>query len=120
MVKVRYSPLTRGCFLIDSPQRFQATVFPAHAGVFPAFPICLTASDRIPRSRGGVSLSEQPIETAELYSPLTRGCFFGKMDLTRSRTVFPAHAGVFLIHALIGVEAARIPRSRGGVSSSMA
>ena len=52
------------------------------------------------------------------YSPLTRGCFYIHSQYVRALQVFPAHAGVFLLPEPPMPIMERIPRSRGGVSSS--
>ena len=70
-----FSPHTRGCFLSYNDIDIIDNVFPAHAGVF------LVAGDTgispisFPRTRGGVSRSDEFFVWIEGFSPHTRGCF---------------------------------------------
>ena len=114
----RYSPLTRGCFYIAPSAVGTVTVFPAHAGVFPASSVVLHCIYRIPRSRGGVSAYARGVFVEQEYSPLTRGCFQGLQEQGHAARVFPAHAGVFPTREPSHIGCLCIPRSRGGVSLS--
>ena|GEM_PF-5675631 len=70
-----YSPRLRGCFLLPSYVTIEQTIFPASAGVFPAWPPSSRPHRHIPRVCGGVSLSGWQLRRRERYSPRLRECF---------------------------------------------
>ena len=113
----RSSPHTRGCFLFRQASNPSVKVFPAYAGVFPAFPLpaCLICS--LPRIRGGVSVSLASCLCRLPSSPHTRGCFWHSLPQKHHTGVFPAYAGVFLRLHLLAWYWPSLPRIRGGVSA---
>jgi len=72
--------------------------------------------DCLPRSCGGVSLTVVLYLPLIMSSPLMRGCFLHGDGHGLSCTVFPAHAGVFLLRQVTLVPFYSLPRSCGGVS----
>ncbi|SQH27577.1 Domain of uncharacterised function (DUF2825) [Arcanobacterium haemolyticum] len=94
------------------------SLFPAHAGVFPATiasPIVLCA---LPRTRGGISGSPGKQGPTGPSSPHTRGYFQVRLYLGTPHALFPAHAGVFPIGTLATPVMVTLPRTRGGISTS--
>ena len=92
------SPRTRGCFYRRVTFEGFPGVFPAHAGVFPPPRSSGTTATGLPRARGGVSSTSEPVNTKEVSSPRTRGCFSTERYRRTEQKVFPAHAGVFPSH----------------------
>ena len=117
-LKSTSSPHTRGCFLLSPRDCVPALVFPAYAGVFPAFSPMPGESSCLPRIRGGVSLKSSSSGIAIWSSPHTRGCFYSGGKYDAIKYVFPAYAGVFPPPAAPCVPGTGLPRIRGGVSAS--
>ncbi len=110
------SPHTRGCFLISFVFHCFCCVFPAHTGVFPAFPFSFLLRRRLPRTHGGVSRFICGKCSLLGSSPHTRGCFQSSLNSTIILVVFPAHTGVFLYYLRFHHIAYCLPRTHGGVS----
>ena len=111
----RFSPRTRGCS--DSLQTAvtQPLVFPAHAGMFRAGGHRAVSSRSFPRARGDVPHREFYSKKHIMFSPRTRGCSEAASELGIARSVFPAHAGMFLEQELFDGKISGFPRARGDV-----
>ena len=72
----------------------------------------------LPRTRGGVSEARLFQETERASSPHTRGCFWAFQADRGHPSVFPAHAGVFLVRMAFDCDCKGLPRTRGGVSGA--
>ena len=114
----RSSPHTRGCFQALSRGPHCRVVFPAYAGVFLGSEFSVWRRSSLPRIRGGVSNVHDRISATETSSPHTRGCFSISPCHSHMYPVFPAYAGVFLLHRRRLLDRLRLPRIRGGVSPS--
>ena len=90
------SPRKRGCFSPALLRSFSMHVFPAQAGVFPAAATALGRRSSLPRASGGVSGTGKAPPRFSKSSPRKRGCFLSIAMGYKSKTVFPAQAGVFL------------------------
>ena len=93
-----FSPRTRGYFQSRLFSFRLASLFPAHAGVFPSFFARLDGGSR--------------------FSPRTRGYFRLARDPLKAAYLFPAHAGVFPSSPVGSTSGAPFPRARGGISYS--
>ena len=111
----QFSPLTRGCSSPPPVSPPPVSVFPAHAGMFLRGSVPQTRHARFPRSRGDVPSFENSRALPNTFSPLTRGCSSLYPAKRNSRTVFPAHAGMFPVIDLEPGHLLRFPRSRGDV-----
>ncbi len=89
------SPHTRGYFLEHLTAAQKMLLFPAHAGVFPAYSSASSLTLSLPRTRGGISfrLARKLCEIDS--SPHTRGYFLHCSYAHLPHSLFPAHAGVF-------------------------
>ena len=112
---IEFSPHTRGCSVVTEKGLFQALVFPAYAGMFPASRRLTTPTGRFPRIRGDVPLSFRQLGVILRFSPHTRGCSPHGPQLLELGKVFPAYAGMFLVGISITSGANRFPRIRGDV-----
>ena len=110
------SPHTRGCFWLKGASVETCLVFPAYAGVFPAYFRVRRQALRLPRIRGGVSFKNLLKGIEFPSSPHTRGCFYISSIPARETAVFPAYAGVFLPMSTATGYSPSLPRIRGGVS----
>ena len=71
-------------------------VFPTHVGVFLISKGKVSAEERLPHARGGVSLLDNLSERRLVSSPRTWGCFYVGRHPDQRGAVFPTHVGVFL------------------------
>ena len=69
-----FSPRTRGCSHDVVWSVPHSSVFPAHAGMFPAIGYAQTALRSFPRARGDVPLRKTTPRCKCTFSPRTRGC----------------------------------------------
>ena len=69
-----FSPRTRGCSLTPREVLIHAVVFPAHAGMFLESPSPPSPVVCFPRARGDVPFLHVNAESAQQFSPRTRGC----------------------------------------------
>ena len=116
IINYEYSPRKRGCFPPPLNRVGRKAVFPAQAGVFPNLRHRPAHLRCIPRASGGVSGDLPHDKQTPRYSPRKRGCFHGRADSSPEGSVFPAQAGVFLLHRLIDTIFPSIPRASGGVT----
>ena len=91
----QFSPRTRGCSSLCTTQAPIRTVFPAHAGMFPARRLL----GRLTR----------------WFSPRTRGCSYTVSTILADQVVFPAHAGMFPPQKNAPRPPRSFPRARGDV-----
>ena len=110
------SPRPRGCFLVDEQHSGIGNVFPASAGVFLLISPPGGIAPRLPRVRGGVSLTVDDLGHTHQSSPRPRGCFQNQQPSPMPPMVFPASAGVFLVYLCASGQSRCLPRVRGGVS----
>ena len=110
-----FSPRTRGCSPATSLQKQCATVFPAHAGMFPCPRKHKSSCWRFPRARGDVPPRKSSTTKHSKFSPRTRGCSVTYKHWSERKNVFPAHAGMFLSIMADGVDCVGFPRARGDV-----
>ena len=96
------------------------TLFPAHAGVFPATSCSQTHQATLPRARGGISKLQRAIGDALGSSPRTRGYFRSRRHHVATERLFPAHAGVFPGASSHMTVMDTLPRARGGISTRSA
>ena len=107
------SPRTRG----STPERFYRTPreygFPAHAGIDLYSALARLVASWLPRARGDRPFwaSMRPVEAKA--SPRTRGSTLLGLRLARSRSGFPAHAGIDLILLAVLGCGIGLPRARG-------
>ena len=113
--KITFSPHTRGCSALSSPQLAVLLVFPAYAGMFLFANPSIMVAIGFPRIRGDVPVSLMLIAYATGFSPHTRGCsgvfFFGCLR----PNVFPAYAGMFRKTFQPRRSIPRFPRIRGDI-----
>ena len=111
----RFSPRTRGCSGLRTPQRREHTVFPAHAGMFRRGVAGQGLPGRFPRARGDVPMSRINDSLPHKFSPRTRGCSDRRGHCRWCRRVFPAHAGMFRSLSKTHANIYGFPRARGDV-----
>ena len=112
----RSSPHTRGYFHSKVTLTTPATLFPAHAGVFPLGIAQILITHTLPRTRGGISEISKINGGLSVSSPHTRGYFRNRRHRIHHRHLFPAHAGVFPVADSIDKLMHALPRTRGGIS----
>ena len=112
---LRFSPRTRGCSSHQCRTRAPPHVFPAHAGMFLSRTLSREQVSGFPRARGDVPKFFSPKAFQQQFSPRTRGCSPSATSSTHAATVFPAHAGMFLIRRSHRSRNRRFPRARGDV-----
>ena len=69
-----FSPRARGCSAMRPPRSFACLVFPACAGMFPAFRPVRALVASFPRVRGDVPQEVITAAHAVEFSPRARGC----------------------------------------------
>ena len=111
----RFSPRTRGCSHFICFGGWVSAVFPAHAGMFLIHVHVRRSNPCFPRARGDVPLRGPILSKPTGFSPRTRGCSLNSGTATGDRTVFPAHAGMFLTHNATVTFTLSFPRARGDV-----
>ena len=120
LLKLSFSPHTRGCSEHLRDARADALVFPAYAGMF-RFPRCRCFRLwGFPRIRGDVPASFSAFVLSTTFSPHTRGCSSEGMNCRGARIVFPAYAGMFRISAPSIRFDKGFPRIRGDVPKGTA
>ena len=115
LVRRMFSPRTRGCSHHAKPCPLLRLVFPAHAGMFRSMKFSISSRYCFPRARGDVPPRGQNFGLLKPFSPRTRGCSAAKTRLGNGNSVFPAHAGMFLLRTPIGPCSLCFPRARGDV-----
>ena len=90
-------------------------VFPAHAGMFLIFKIAPWIGASFPRARGDVPSGLKHRLYHDRFSPRTRGCSASFTDMGVFSSVFPAHAGMFLMDTDNQTQLKSFPRARGDV-----
>ena len=113
------SPHGRGCFQKIRRHVTGMLVFPARAGVFPVEVVPVDALLSLPRTGGGVSSHAARRAHVQKSSPHGRGCFCDAEYYELDAGVFPARAGVFLSCTSRRRARSRLPRTGGGVSSTV-
>ena len=113
-----FSPRTRGCSLSTTKFAPSVTVFPAHAGMFLISYHAASGQAGFPRARGDVPVRLRVNINPKVFSPRTRGCSGWLIAEQQVGTVFPAHAGMFLLWHEWGQTNASFPRARGDVPGS--
>ena len=111
----QFSPRTRGCSLQNGVQAASFQVFPAHAGMFLHRMPDHGCGAGFPRARGDVPIGGGDFLKLRKFSPRTRGCSSRVTRAKQSPPVFPAHAGMFLIHPHTHMSTRSFPRARGDV-----
>ena len=103
LLGLAFPPHTRGCTLVQVRIRHPFPVSPAHAGMYRIADRARRSRHSFPRTRGDVP--EQPIETTSIpsFPPHTRGCTADRSHRSLLVAVFPAHAGMYPVHAGLGV-----------------
>ncbi len=109
------SPQVRGCSHAATTPGPATTVFPAGAGVFPAFQLQVVRVIRVPRRCGGVPRNFNTYLLRCWCSPQVRGCSLRVAIDQFWVAVFPAGAGVFLLLDLEKILTIGVPRRCGGV-----
>ena len=94
-------------------------VFPTPVGVFLANELSKKLDSCLPHARGGVSLSQPPVEFWDVSSPRPWGCFSSSRPHCRTSSVFPTPVGVFPNPACSPSVMLRLPHARGGVSLTL-
>ena len=69
-----FSPHTRGCSCYYHHRASIGAVFPAYAGMFPAYEQYLQMRGGFPRIRGDVPSRSSTVQIMRWFSPHTRGC----------------------------------------------
>ena len=92
-----YFPRTRGCSYIGVNAGGLCQIFPAHAGMFLMSWFNRTLFSDISRARGDVPHHVFSFQYLHQYFPRTRGCSLKSTLTSESSTIFPAHAGMFLL-----------------------
>ena len=110
-----FSPRVRGCSCCRWAWGYWRGVFPACAGMFRRARRATHTEVSFPRARGDVPSCSSSSASLIEFSPRTRGCSSGSRSAPKNQPVFPAHAGMFLIHQLAAVCKIRFPRARGDV-----
>ena len=90
-------------------------VFPAYAGMFLPRNCIRFCRCGFPRIRGDVPTPSSTWPLAMSFSPHTRGCSLRIYEVIAPHLVFPAYAGMFLIHTLAHTSNSSFPRIRGDV-----
>ena len=111
----RFSPHTRGCSGEHCVFAMVVQVFPAYAGMFRLAAADGVMTRRFPRIRGDVPENYHDPPDQPLFSPHTRGCSPKAIIPGPVNSVFPAYAGMFLIHVLHLKDRDSFPRIRGDV-----
>ena len=91
------------------------SVFPAHAGMFPAGGSMKIFVVSFPRARGDVPCPSLYRLCYLSFSPRTRGCSYCSYAVKYPQSVFPAHAGMFPSPHGLWNRQKRFPRARGDV-----
>ena len=110
------SPRTWGCFSEEIVVDMFAGVFPTHVGVFPEKTGGSGSCASLPHARGGVSGTDDSIDTVLPSSPRTWGCFHNPWASEADTRVFPTHVGVFPEASTDDQDVLGLPHARGGVS----
>ena len=118
IVRMMFSPHTRGCSSAYQLQRNQGPVFPAYAGMFLGLLGCGSPPSSFPRIRGDVPWLWTTILVPALFSPHTRGCSPSYPSTASKTHVFPAYAGMFRWWRSQSRGSGRFPRIRGDVPGS--
>ena len=92
------SPRSWGCFPKTISIEGNVSVFPTLVGVFLSMVGFLSLVASLPHARGGVSITDEPIQRHTMSSPRSWGCFHFAFAATPKRAVFPTLVGVFLNH----------------------
>ena len=90
------SPHAWGCFRATAGGCWRAAVFPTRVGVFLLPGSQTSARNRLPHTRGGVSVCACCTIVREWSSPHAWGCFREAIERPRFNRVFPTRVGVFL------------------------
>ena len=90
------SPHPWGCFFDTIFVVSMARVFPTPVGVFPVWKGISTEGQRLPHTRGGVSIMPHEMDYQQESSPHPWGCFRPARRGDVSGGVFPTPVGVFL------------------------
>ena len=111
----KFSPRARGCSRRTWSEHILRGVFPACAGMFP--PGCgeLRCTRCFPRVRGDVPPAGPAAVRAPRFSPRARGCSPENVPTLSLMKVFPACAGMFLVHNFLHGGGFSFPRVRGDV-----
>ena len=109
----RVSPPTRGWTVVDRRRSAQTLGFPAHAGMDRWSWARSTGSARFPRPRGDGPCEVDVVHRPRPVSPPTRGWTACTRATGTAPAGFPAHAGMDLAPAAVGVGGDRFPRPRG-------
>ena len=110
-----FSPRARGCSFIHPDFGYVDWVFPACAGMFLGFDRPRANPNRFPRVRGDVPDVKTGYPTWYVFSPRARGCSVLHQNCVENQSVFPACAGMFLIHFAYLFGGVCFPRVRGDV-----
>ena len=110
------SPHAWGCFRSRGARHQQARVFPTRVGVFPGIQRARRSLERLPHTRGGVSIRQALIDRWGGSSPHAWGCFWMSKPVFTFKRVFPTRVGVFPPSAAHACDLTRLPHTRGGVS----
>ena len=89
------SPHAWGCFCVAIRLTKLGFVFPTRVGVFPADDLRGLLPNRLPHTRGGVSMGSIIISRGEWSSPHAWGCFVQQLQFLLAAVVFPTRVGVF-------------------------
>ena len=106
----------RGCFHLKKSLISPHAIFPAYAGVFLIDGSASQGVPDFPCVCGGVSCKGAHQCWLKPFSLRMRGCFFSSRLYLRTRSIFPAYAGVFLRAREINLKMSHFPCVCGGVS----
>ena len=111
-----FSPRKRRCFRVYGHKVRRQVVFSAQAEVFPGSHRQKMTNLCFLRASGGVSTLGPHLDSAFLFSPRKRRCFFLIHITLHLKIVFSAQAEVFLkVHPTL-IKQSRFLRASGGVS----
>ena len=110
-----FSPRARGCSNPYPALLPKQAVFPACAGMFPAFGREAVSFASFPRVRGDVPQYCRFCYRLPRFSPRARGCSVDGAEVGGEGVVFPACAGMFRIFSHARAAPKRFPRVRGDV-----
>ena len=110
-----FSPHARGCSVPHGEYPNPVMVFPACAGMFPPLGTHRHRPPSFPRMRGDVPGRYRIEVHCSAFSPHARGCSVQFAANLVTVLVFPACAGMFLIHTTPNPVNPSFPRMRGDV-----
>ena len=110
-----FTPRLRGCtqFAVDHLQGHP--IYPAPAGVYLLAVCCTDFSGDLPRACGDIPPTEYKRQHGLRFTPRLRGCTQERRASDFAAAIYPAPAGMYLVHFSLRVLKGNLPRACGDV-----